>query len=60
MRNGIIINGVKYRAFRFLGSFYAIDPCEKCDLRRICKKRNVQYPCELFITKDHLVYFKKI
>ena len=58
MKNGIIINGIEYKAVSVSNPIGGIDNCGKCDLRKICERKNVQYPCQLFEKSRHLVYFR--
>ena len=60
MNNGVIIKGVFYKAVNCFNVGTLPNPCNICDLERICSSRNRQYPCQLFEKKDHLVHFKKI
>ena len=39
MTNGIIFNGIIYRAVNCLSTGVVVDdPCTKCDLKKICEK----------------------
>jgi len=60
MKNGITIKGVEYKAVSVNAPIGVFENCEKCDIGRICNRKNVQYPCDLFITPHHIVYFKKV
>ena len=60
MKNGIVINGKAYKAVRYRSTGLGTPiPCVKCDIAVWCGRIQVQYPCELFSKKNHLVYFKK-
>lgn len=59
MRNGITIDGIEYKTVRANNPLNTINGCDRCDLRKICEKKNCQYPCELFAQKYYAVYFKK-
>lgn len=61
MTNGIIINGIIYRAVNCLSTGLVVeDPCMKCDLKKICERSDCEYACDLFKKKDHLCHFKKM
>ena len=61
MTNGIIVNGIVYRAVNCLSTGLVVDdPCKKCDLKKVCEKTECQYPCDIFKKKDHLCHFKKL
>ena len=57
MKNGITVKGVEYKSVRVTTTVVFDNVCEKCDLRRICEKTGVQYPCGIF---SGLTYFKRL
>ena len=58
MKNGIIINGIEYRAVRHTwGGVLLENECKKCDLSRQCKP---VLPCYLFSKLGTYVTFKKV
>ena len=59
MKNGIVIDGIQYKTVRALNPIATIDPCERCDLKRICERKNCQYPCDIFFKRGYAIYFRK-
>lgn len=58
MKNGIIINGVEYRAVFHKSGVAELEGCAYCDLLNRCDFRFT--PCNMFHKKGCWVNFKKV
>lgn len=60
MRNGIVIDGVKYRVIQQNScGLVAPDPCKLCDLKKRCDTLQMN-PCQLYEKRWKLAHFKKV